>query len=47
MVYETDSLKLGFNKRIHSKDPYFRHISDGWGEALKHALAELPNFKFD
>lgn len=47
LTYETDTLKLGTKRRIKKNNPYYRQISNGWGEALKDALANLPNFKFD
>ena len=46
-VYETDSLKLGEVERIKKDDTYFRHISSGWGSALKKAFKALPDFEFD
>lgn len=46
-IYETDSFKLKEEGRIEAKDTYFRQISDGWGDALKHAFVELPEFSFD
>lgn len=45
-VYERDSLTKGRSLRIERDDPYFRSISDGWGEALRSAFASLPDFTF-
>lgn len=45
-IYETDTLKVGYTHRFERHDPYFQHISTGWGEALKNAFHALPNFKF-
>jgi len=42
--YETDSLRIGRSGRIAAEDPYFAHISEAWGEALKQALRSLPEF---
>jgi len=42
--YKTDSLNIGRTGRIEEDDPYFRLISEGWGEALKSALDSLPPF---
>ncbi|SEL45433.1 putative proteasome-type protease [Roseovarius azorensis] len=42
-LYETDSLTLPGIRRIETDDPYFRRISDGWGDALKQAFESLPN----
>lgn len=44
-VYEADSFKLGYSRRIDADDPYFRTVSDGWGEALKQALDSLPDYE--
>ncbi|MBR9842308.1 MAG: proteasome-type protease [Rhodobacteraceae bacterium] len=46
-VYERDSLAAGRRFRITSDDPYYQEISDGWGDALKAAFAQLPEFSFD
>lgn len=46
MTYETDSIAIGEQGRIERDDPYFRTISEGWGEALRTAFASLPDFKF-
>lgn len=43
-VYDEDSLQAGFHTRLAGDDPYFCTISDGWGDALKSALAKLPEF---
>lgn len=43
-LYQEDSLQEGDRQRIDGEDPYFRQISDGWGDALKIALAQLPDF---
>ena len=43
--YESDSLKLGFEKRIERHDPYYEMISDGWSQALKLAFQSLPPFE--
>ena len=45
-VYETDTLKRGYSKRVVANDPYFHSISDGWGEALTTALDSLPDFTY-
>ncbi|ATI42725.1 peptidase [Pacificitalea manganoxidans] len=46
-TYRTDSFQLGREGRISADDPYFRAISDGWGDALKAALDGLPDFSFE
>lgn len=45
-IIEKDALRLGRSKRIEAEDPYFRQISNGWGDALKKAFDSLPPFKF-
>lgn len=42
-LYEADSLCLPTIRRIEADDPYFRTISEGWGDALKRAFESLPN----
>ena len=42
--YEADSLSRGRSGRIAADDPYYHHISEAWGEALKHALNSLPEY---
>lgn len=46
-TYETDSLKLGTQRRFKRDDKYVRKISSSWGNALKKALHDLPDFDFD
>lgn len=46
-VYEKDSLTLEESIRIEKDDDYFQAISQGWGDALRSALAQLPSFKRD
>ena len=46
-VYERDSLTAGRRFRITGDDSYYQKISDGWGDALKAAFAQLPEFSFD
>ncbi|MBB3234153.1 putative proteasome-type protease [Phyllobacterium endophyticum] len=43
--YESDSLKLGFEKRIERHDPYYEIVSEGWSQALKLAFQSLPPFE--
>lgn len=42
-TYETDSFEKGLSRRIGADDPYFRTISEGWGDALKAAFDSLPD----
>jgi putative proteasome-type protease len=43
--YETDSFRVGFEKRIERNDPYYEIISEGWSQALKLAFQSLPPFQ--
>lgn len=45
-VYKTDSYKIAQEGRISANDTYFKNISEGWGDALKHAFQSLPAFTF-
>ena len=44
-LYTEDSLTSGRIERVEADDPYFRQISEGWGDALKSALEQLPDFE--
>ncbi|WP_342069316.1 proteasome-type protease [Yoonia algicola] len=46
-IYEADSFKVRECPRIEADDPYFQHISNSWGEALRTALAQLPSYQAD
>lgn len=46
-VYEIDSFQKGPERRIDTGDPYFEALSSAWGEALKSAVQELPQYSMD
>jgi putative proteasome-type protease len=46
LAYQKDSFECMYRDRITSEDPYFLSVSNGWGEALKSAFDQLPDFKF-
>lgn len=46
-TYAADSLEVAQTGRIEADDPYFMTVSEGWGDALRVALDQLPKFKFD
>jgi putative proteasome-type protease len=46
-VYTAGSLKVTHTNRIEADDLYFQSVSEGWGEALRNALDQLPKFEFD
>ena len=43
-IYETDSFAVSDQPRIEADDPYFQEISQGWGDALRTALMQLPSY---
>jgi putative proteasome-type protease len=46
-LYETDSLRTGHVGRIEAGDAHYGAITQGWSDALKHALDSLPAFSLD
>ena len=46
MVIARDTFVPLHERRIDSRDSYFRAISSGWGEALKRAFHDLPDYSF-
>ena len=46
-TYVTDSFRIGHADRIDADNTYFQTVSNGWGEALKVAFDQLPEFAFD
>ena len=46
-LYAADSLRTGRLGRIEADDAYYHAISQGWGDALKHALDSLPGFSLE
>ncbi|PLK25690.1 proteasome-type protease [Novosphingobium sp. TH158] len=46
LVIERDKFEPLHQRRITADDPYFRAVSAGWGEALRRAFHELPDFTF-
>ena len=46
MVIARDTFAPLHERRIDSRDSYFRTISSGWGEALKKVFDSLPGFSF-
>ena len=43
--YQTDALDEGLRRRINADDPYYQQISSGWGDALKAAFDQLPDYQ--
>lgn len=46
-TYTSGSLKVTHTDRIEADDAYFNSVSEGWGDALRVALDQLPKFKFN
>lgn len=44
LVLERNRFEPVHERRIAEDDPYFRSISSGWGEALRRAFDELPDY---
>jgi putative proteasome-type protease len=44
LIYRKDELKVGEQRRIVEKDPYFRKISIGWSQALRKAFAHIDEY---
>ncbi|GFE66345.1 proteasome-type protease [Litoreibacter roseus] len=45
-IYSSDSYSLETGGRIAADDPYYREISEGWGDALRQAFHGLPPYMF-
>ena len=44
LIYRKDELKVGEQRRIEDRDPYFRKISAGWSQALRNAFAHIDEY---
>lgn len=44
LVIERDVFAATHARRITADNPYFRSISEGWSEALRHAFESLPHY---
>ncbi|CTQ33629.1 peptidase [Jannaschia rubra] len=42
-IYEADSMKIGYSRRIEDTDADWRAVSDGWSDALRQAFDSLPD----
>jgi len=43
LIYQTDSLRVGMQRRIDEDDPYYQMVHRQWGEGLRQVFAKLPN----
>ena len=42
--YHRNSLQLGRTHRFDEQDPYMQRLRQSWGEGVRRAFAQLPNF---
>ena len=47
LIYNRDSLRVGFQRHIEESDDYFTMIHNQWGEGLRRVFAQLPNPDWD
>lgn len=43
VIYRTDALAVGLQRRIDENDPYFQMLHTQWGEGLRQVFTQLPN----
>jgi putative proteasome-type protease len=43
LIYHTDALAVGLQRRIEETDPYYLMVHGQWGEGLRRVFAQLPN----
>jgi putative proteasome-type protease len=44
VIVKRDDLRVGRHLSIDASHEYFRALSSGWGEALRHAFVHLPEY---
>jgi len=44
LIYRTDTLEIGEQRRIEEKDPSYRKISAGWSQAIRDAFARVDEY---
>ena len=42
LIYHTDALSIGMQRRIEETDPYYQMVHGQWGEGLRRVFAQLP-----
>jgi predicted proteasome-type protease len=47
LIYRRDEFKIGEQRRIEERDPYFRKLSLGWSEALREAFTHIDEYGKD
>ncbi|MDX1595164.1 MAG: proteasome-type protease [Gammaproteobacteria bacterium] len=45
LIYRTDTLKVGEERRIAAEDPYYRRLSRAWSEALRDAFEHVDEYE--
>jgi putative proteasome-type protease len=45
-IHAANECRVTQAHRFEREDPYFQEVSEGWSDALRDALAALPEFKF-
>lgn len=45
-TYAKDSFEMSPHIRIEADNPYYQSISQGWGDALRSALMDLPTYTY-
>ena len=43
LIYQTDSLRVGMQRRVDEDDAYYQMVHRQWGEGLRQVFAQLPN----
>jgi putative proteasome-type protease len=43
LIYRTDALAVGMQRRVEETDPYYLMVHSQWGEGLRRVFAQLPN----
>jgi putative proteasome-type protease len=47
LIYNRNTLRVGFQRHIEESDDYFNMIRKQWGEGLRKVFAQLPNPDWD
>jgi len=47
LCYSKDSLKMELRARLAADHPYFKLLTEAWGERIKQAFSELPALDWD
>jgi putative proteasome-type protease len=47
LLYKSDDLRVSLYRRLYSHDPDLIDIHNAWEKALRHAVHQLPDIRFD